>query len=437
MKRLLLFLVVFLPLQTSEIPRPSDARALIGSLPQELQGQARDLLDSQSDQKRTSIATNLARNSPAATVSFLLTVLHQDSSPAVRRAIVHHLGRYPDARVTAALKEWVLAEKDTDVALLALERLRGLSTLEVQKLLTSRMAATTGTEEIRKLELEQERLLYLVRGVILPAWMRTPPPVFSVTSKASVRVLAFGDQGDGGDGQMIVAKAIAKYNRLKRFDLGITVGDNFQDTGPESPSDPRWLPRWQKPYPALKIPFYPVLGNHDWAGPSGPAAEVLYSAVEPSWHMPSTYYSFVAGPIQFFALDTNALLAAQLRWLSKALDESRARWKIVYGHHPVFSSGSHGANDPLLTELLPVIKGRADAYLCGHDHHMEHLQPRESVHFFICGTGGHELRPPRPNPTSLFSHCDYGFLVLSADPKQLTFEFVDKTQATLYRYSLR
>ena len=42
-------------------------------------------------------------------------------------------------------------------------------------------------------------------------------------------------------------------------------------------------------------------------------------------------------PVQFFALDTQsvALSARQLERLDTELSRSQARWKVVYGHHPI------------------------------------------------------------------------------------------------------
>ena len=78
-----------------------------------------------------------------------------------------------------------------------------------------------------------------------------------VSAKSAIRIMAFGDYGDGGADQRRVAKAMLKYQRQKPVDFGITLGDNFQDQGADSPEDARWIPRWRDLYPALKIRFYP------------------------------------------------------------------------------------------------------------------------------------------------------------------------------------
>ena len=66
------------------------------------------------------------------------------------------------------------------------------------------------------------------------------------------------------------------------------------------------------------------LGNHDWNQPNGPAAEILFTRESASWRMPAAYYTFTAGPVQFFALDPDVISGAQLLWLTAELERMRA-----------------------------------------------------------------------------------------------------------------
>jgi acid phosphatase len=61
------------------------------------------------------------------------------------------------------------------------------------------------------------------------------------------------------------------------------------------------------------------------------------------------YYTFALGPVigpgtevQVFALDSTTLDATQVKWLTRELARSRARWKVVLLHHPLYSSGRYG-----------------------------------------------------------------------------------------------
>jgi hypothetical protein len=407
----------------------------------ELQAKGRELLESQEPIVRARLATELIRADAAAVLDFLLAVLVTDPSPTVRLAIVDRLGGRPNPKVRDALVRIVPSDPDVRVSRLALERLRVMSTLELRELLTRRLDAARAkgnNDEIKVLAMEQERWIALVRGTMLPAFMRIPPPIFSLKPEdKSIRVLAFGDFGTGTIPQKQVAKAMLEYHRKSPFDFAVTLGDNFYSVGMDSPTDPRWKTWWDDLYNPLGIKFYATLGNHDWGQADSPAAEILYSRDSSSWQMPSTYYTYTAGPVQFFAMDTNEVSEAQLMWLKSELSKSRARWKIVYGHHPIYSAGQHGNNVGLIARLLPVLKGQVDLYLAGHDHDLQHLKPEGNVHFFVSGGGGAGIRVINANERSLFAKSSYGFLVLDADTTELKFTFVAPDSSTLYEYLIK
>jgi len=261
--------------------------------------------------------------------------------------------------------------------------------------------------------------------------------VFSLKAKGQpIRVLAFGDFGDGGEGQREVAVAMRQYHKQHPFDFGITLGDNFYNKGMKGVDDPRWKTWWDQLYDPLGIQFYATLGNHDYGFRESPEAQILYSRRSPSWRMPATQYTYTAGWVQFFAIDSPLMTADQLEWLQRELEASDSRWKVVYGHHPIYSHGYHGDNPSLIRELLPVLKGRANVYLTGHDHDMQHLKPEGDLHFFVAGCGG-KRRHIRPGPRSLFAKSALGFSVLEANEFSLKMTFVDTGLIPLYEYMLK
>ncbi|MSO23690.1 MAG: hypothetical protein EXQ58_10675 [Acidobacteria bacterium] len=267
--------------------------------------------------------------------------------------------------------------------------------------------------------------------------LEVAPGLFSLkAAREPIRVLAFGDFGNGSQGQKEVAAAMLQYHRQRRFDFAITLGDNFYNKGMKGVDDPRWKTWWDQLYDPLGIQFYAILGNHDYGFQESPEAEILYSKKSPSWRMPATQYTYTAGSVQFFAIDSEVMTAYQLEWLQKELEASKFRWKVVYGHHPIYSHGMHGDNQKLIRELLPVLKGQAEVYLAGHDHDMQHLKPEGNLHFFVSGSGG-KLRPIRRGSRSLFAESALGFAVLEADGSSLKITFVDKTLQTLYEYTLK
>lgn len=409
-------------------------------LPPALREKGRQLLATPDEDMRADLAEALADEDAIGALDFLLTLLDTDPSADVRESIVDELENVDDPRVNPALERRVLADPDVDIALAALELLRVRAETPLMRLLEQRLSAARKNgsgEALARLAAEQERWTTIVRGGLLPTFFQKPPALFSLKPAGSaVRVLAFGDFGDGTDPQKRVAAAMLRYHQQQPFDFAVTLGDNFYPRGMESPSDPRWKTWWSALYDPLKIQFYASLGNHDWNQPNSPAAEILFSQHSPSWRMPAAYYTFEAGPVQFFALDTDIISEAQLRWLTDALDQSRAIWKVVYGHHPIYSAGQHEDNDEKIAQLLPVLKDRADIYLAGHDHDMQHLKPEGRLHFFVAGTGG-KLRPIEPGPRSLFARSARGFAVLDADARALTVTFVEEDLSSPYSYTLR
>ena len=68
----------------------------------------------------------------------------------------------------------------------------------------------------RRFALAQERLANLARGARLPAFMLSPPPVFPVKPAGQpVRVLAFGDFGQGTEEQKKTAAAMLADHRAR------------------------------------------------------------------------------------------------------------------------------------------------------------------------------------------------------------------------------
>lgn len=62
----------------------------------------------------------------------------------------------------------------------------------------------------------------------------------------------------------------------------------------------------------------------------------------------------------------------QQQWLQDRLRRSKADFLLVAGHYPVWSVSKHGPTECLLNRLRPLlVKYKATAYLCGHDHNLQ------------------------------------------------------------------
>jgi hypothetical protein len=371
----------------------------------------------------------------------LLEQADKDPDPAVRRLILDRLSRLRLPAVRDALERHAAGDPDAGVALLALERLRILQAQELGRLFQKRLALAHSQKDEKALErltAEHQRWVTFARGATLPAFLQQAPPVFeAVPPKRSVRVVAFGDFGEEKPSQRKVAAAVAAYHREKPFDLGLLLGDNFVPDGVTGPADPRWKRGWEEIYDPPGIPFFAATGNHDWGYADSPAGEILFSQKSPTWRMPALYFSFTAGPAQFFALATQAMSETQLKWLDRELERSSARWKIVYGHHPIYSYGTHGDTPELKQSLLPLLKNRANIYLAGHEHIVEDLKPEGGVHFLVAAAAGQSARPAKSGPQTLFTDSFYGFTALEIDRERIRVTFVDTEGKVRYETEIR
>lgn len=376
------------------------------------------------------------RNVDDSVTAELLAQADHDPDPKIRRLILDRLGRLGVPHIREALERHAAGDPDAGVALAALERLRLVEARELGALFQKRLALAESNRDsaaVATLTAAHQRWATLARGAMLPTFLQQPPPVFAaVASKRSVQVLALGDFGEETPEQREVAAAVAAWHRRIPFDIGITVGDNFSPDGVTGPADSRWKAGWEALYDGMGVAIFAATGNHDWGFAESPAAEILYSRKSPTWRMPALYYTFTAGPAQFFALATEVFSRTQADWLERELARSRARWKIVYGHHPVYSYGTHGPDLKLRRLLPPALKDRADVYLAGHEHSVQYLKPEGGVLFFVAPAAGQRARTATNGPLTVFNDSFYGFTVMEIDHSRLRLSFVD-TEGSIRR----
>ncbi|MBD1897989.1 metallophosphoesterase [Coleofasciculus sp. FACHB-129] len=225
-----------------------------------------------------------------------------------------------------------------------------------------------------------------------------------------LRFVSVADTGTGSASQYAVAASMARYHALKPFDLAILAGDNIYNNGEIE----KIVDVFERPYQALLrrgVKFQAVLGNHDIRTDNG-EPQVRY----PGFNMQGRrYYTFRRNPVQFFALDTNenADWETQLKWLEKELTRSNAPWKVVVGHHQIYSSGAYGVNQPFIQTLTPLFKKYGvQLYINGHDHHYERTQPINGTTYLICGAGA-GLRPVERSEWTAHSTSQLSFAALN------------------------
>jgi len=173
----------------------------------------------------------------------------------------------------------------------------------------------------------------------------------------------------------------------------------------------------------FRVPFLPVLGNHDIRTANGDP-QVAYAP----FGMEGRWYTLRRGPVQFFLLDTNgnARWQHQRPWLAKALAASTAPWKVVVGHHPIHSAGLYGDDPAAIARLTPLFRRYGvQLYINGHDHNYERTRPIDGTTYLTVGNGGAHLRAVLPNRNSARALSTYGFAELSATHDRLRIEAWD------------
>jgi hypothetical protein len=258
------------------------------------------------------------------------------------------------------------------------------------------------------------------------------PPTYRLPANGSIIAAS---------GQAPVATAMRDYCTAHGCDFGSLLGDNIYPDGATAGADgtddaDRFRDLFAIPYGALgegrpEFRIYTVLGNHDWhSSREGAMAQVHYLQRSPPFYMNGLFYRVTPpaahGDVEIFAIDTEVLLAGttvyesaltddareatsteleklepwaapqtqaerdMVTWLDDALASSTARWKIVIGHHPLWSSsgGKFEQAKALRRLILPTLCRQADLYLAGHEHTLE-------VHTDDCSkaTTGSNLAP--------------------------------------------
>lgn len=258
------------------------------------------------------------------------------------------------------------------------------------------------------------------------------------------RFAVIGDPGSGTSHQWKIAEQMTRLHRQNPFASVLVLGDNVYEDG-----EPHlFKERIYQPYEDLfkqGVRFYPVLGNHDVRQGHG-EAQLAY------WGAPR-YYNFKLGEsVECFALDTTVYLPAydkcyqdnpffakkvaemQTQWLKEALSSSQAKYKVVFGHYPLYTSGKHSTDGNTLLRLREMLEpilaeNGVKLYLAGHDHHYERSKVIQGIQHFVSGAAGrirdifHKDTPTYPREKALQK---FHFMVFEETPEGLRFEVLSR-----------
>ncbi len=246
------------------------------------------------------------------------------------------------------------------------------------------------------------------------------------------RFAIIGDYGLSGPNEAAVAALVASL----KPDFVVTTGDNNYPLGGADTIDEnigRYFHGFISPYRgnfgggggATVNRFFPCLGNHDW--------NALHAQPYLDYFtLPNNerYYDVVLGAVHLFALDSDPnepdgteVDSAQARWFQTRLNASHSVWKVVYFHHPPYSSGPHGSSWGM---RWPFREWGATIVYSGHDHTYERLSVA-GFPYIVNGVGGNALYElGEPLPESLVRNADvHGLVLVTASTTELVSHFLD------------
>src|SRR5688500_10023047 len=243
--------------------------------------------------------------------------------------------------------------------------------------------------------------------------------------KDTLKFAVIGDSGTGDSNQYRLAKVFTDMHQRFPYEFVLMMGDNMY--GSENARD--FQRKFEIPYkPVLdrNVKFYASLGNHDSTN------QRMYKLFNMNGER---FYTFRPKPgIRFFALDSNYMDRTQLQWLEKELAASGSDWKIMFFHHPIYSSGGrHGSDTALRDQLEPLfLKYGVDVVMAGHEHFYERLKPQKGIHYFISGGAG-TLRKGDVGGTYTEKAFDQGFhfMIFEIDGDQMHFQTISDQNKTV------
>ena len=290
--------------------------------------------------------------------------------------------------------------------------------------------------------------------------------------------LVLGDWGGKGhepyttDTEVHVAKQMAETAEDTDAKFVVALGDNFYEDGVDDADSKRFHATYTDVFEDLTdIPWYVIAGNHDHHGDV--SAQIDYSDHNHAWRFPHLWHSHtwdIPGTdrtLKLVLIDTvklcgnthddddsqpqgaeNETLASdQWDWLHHELKHSDDDYLIVGGHYPVYSISKHGPTHHLVDRLKPMLEEYdVNAYICGHDHDLQHLNEKHSdVHYAVVGAG-HKVEEHRrheddvPHHSSKFYWADEdskgGFAHVSAGEDEMRMHFYDAGGKLLHEFSM-
>jgi tartrate-resistant acid phosphatase type 5 len=285
------------------------------------------------------------------------------------------------------------------------------------------------------------------------------------TTSNSLRLIIVGDLHTHGPEK--VARGIARVNAETPANAILLVGDNFDPCGITSVDDPQWqnVVRHLSP---IGLPMFPILGNHDYGNPKARMAmtvlcgkpdvdaQIAASARVSNWRFPARNYVLTSAVADIVMVDTTPLAmnrerpllgsatAGEIRdFAARELAAAGGRWRIVAGHHNMRYSGKQRWKSAATRRHMAafedlLVANGTDIYLCGHQHQLELIVPRERAPAMLIS--GAAWRPKKDDALtaeidddSHFLSNRVGFATLDLDATSFRVTFYDAAGTAMER----
>lgn len=287
--------------------------------------------------------------------------------------------------------------------------------------------------------------------ILLLAW--------AAVSSAQMRLLVANDLGRNGYyEQKPIAERMGKMAGELDVEAVLALGDIHHFMGVESVNDPLWMTNYELIYshPELQIPWYPILGNHEYRGNT--QAVLDYSNVSRRWQMPARYYSKVfeedGATLRVVFIDTTPLIdkyhkdsldypsvpqqdaKKQLVWLEEELSGAKEDWVVVVGHHPIYAhtTKSESERKDMQKCVDPILRRHnVDMYICGHIHNFQHIKPQGTNIDYVVNSAGSLARSKvEAIEGTVFASGEAGFSILSFTKDELCLDLINGKGKTIH-----
>ena len=304
-------------------------------------------------------------------------------------------------------------------------------------------------------------LVIILAAAVMTVFGQTPADWAKL--EKSVNFYVANDLGRNGYyDQKPIAELMGRMAETVGIECVAAPGDVHHFEGVRSTQDPLWMTNYELIYshPELMLDWFPTCGNHEYRGNT--QAVLDYSGVSARWNMPAKYYTKVLEDdgvtVRLVFIDTTPLIDkyrkdsaqypdvqlvdpdAEVRWIDSVLRVSPEKWKIVVGHHPMYTYDDKDdiEQENMRARLEQIFqRNGVDAYFCGHIHTFQHIRTGKDSIDYVVNTSASKQRSPQRGPLTQYASENSGFGLLSFDEGVMHYTLVNSRGELEYEIERR